>query len=896
MLLYRPLLDAYQQTPLLPVRRYLLRQFAHPRIHAEPDEVLAVVEGTREVSAVSVADRLSTEIALREQTLRLRLTTRDAARQSGGMWTYHSAHRAFAAWSRSEVQAPALAQAAGEWLGPIALQIARTAGRAGRAEALAALGDLGPSVALPPLAQELRSGPMPGAAAVGLARLGREAAVEALLPAVLVRGLPACASWIGVALFGLAAERAVPLLDSVARSDAPEVREQAAWAVGAFPVAAVQPVLERLVAETDSFVRLNLLSSLGRMGVPGGMRALKRLLAPADADLLRTALIECAGWCHEDEARGFLEEVLSTGSPSEKAEALQALVAMGASGAELVAEARKATASQNSRLMLLGLLALAVWAPEEAFAAARKAFDGPPAGAWFIATYVLRYLRGEQTVRLLKRLHEAARGSELEEVVIDALSRHLDQPGVMELFLQVVKSGTRESTARKILQDLARHLPEEQALEAAAAVRGLLSSAARPEAAGPLLVTLGALGGPEDLPLLLAHAGTGAAVEAVQGIELLMADGAIQGLETVARSGAPGARGARGAAIVAQFRLGHLDAVGHLDRLVASGDGGEAAAARCALEMALSVRCAKTVPRLALLYSALQGRADAIEKARGEGRIPDPVIPAGSGPCGPAAPLPAPSAGPLPPPPLPPRCLLVVQDAFTRRAADVIGLPPPSRFDRAPPQGAGGRVYRELGRHLTGAELARARTSRLPFVVTVVLALLAALFWGRWLGDLEDQRLPHLLDYALPTLYRAGAADPARASVEPGALLSGRPDRPVQVMCKVPENSFTVRGAVKVVAVELVEGPRPRFSLELELVSGALSLAVPIGRVRVRVAGTPVVVTCTGGSATAVVLGPTLRLSVATGEARVERGRLLLRTLAPGQAAVVALDAAGGGR
>src|SRR5207302_602263 len=115
---------------------------------------------------------LDTVVALRERQLMLALTTCDPLRMQGGLWTTVAASRSLVAWQQGTVAAPQLAGAAGAWLAPAATALLDRCEGDARALVLAALGALGEELALEPLTAELIQGALPGAAAVGLARLG----------------------------------------------------------------------------------------------------------------------------------------------------------------------------------------------------------------------------------------------------------------------------------------------------------------------------------------------------------------------------------------------------------------------------------------------------------------------------------------------------------------------------------------------------------------------------------------------------------------------------------------------------------------------------------------------------------------------------------------------------
>ena len=603
MLLYRPLLTVYRETPFPPVRRFLLREFSQPRLHAEPEEILDDLAHVREVSIVQVAERLAAEVALRERMLRLRLTTGDTARQTGGIWTYHAQHRAVISWAKQGTPGPALVRAAGSWLGPVALGLMRRTSGAARAEVLAALGDLGEDIAAVPLTEELVEGAMPEAAAVGIARMGGPAATLALESAVKRRGMARSAAFLGVALRALPLAGA-DLLGRMFTASESEVREAGAWALGNQHPKRVQHLVNHLKTERDSFVRLNLLASLARLRLQGSLEIVRTFYLADETELVRTAAIRAAGALVDAGAPEFLQYVLANGTPAERAEALQALVTLQVAPEPYLDEARRAASSSSGRLKLLGLLALVVWAPEEAFDRVKKIVSGQPTDEWFIATYALRYLEDSSAVRLLKRICEASRNSELEEIAVDALSRHLERSGVVEFLLNTA-SDARPVIVERIMQEFARHLPAEDAMATSVVLRQQLDAKPGPAIAGPLLVALGSLGGPDDAARALPHLQGEAQAFAVRALELLMADSALPHLEALAhRTDEP----ASAQAVTALMRLGHPGAAEELLKFTHAKDG-LVRGAISMLDCSLSVRHVRSIRRLALLHGALQDRS-----------------------------------------------------------------------------------------------------------------------------------------------------------------------------------------------------------------------------------------------------------------------------------------------
>ena len=184
----------------------------------------------------------------------------------------HSANQALGAWVRGEVSSPKLIAAAGTWIGRSGEGLVRSVPGEDRARVLSSLGDVGASVALDTLKEELLEGPMPAAAAVGLSRLPGEEGHAALLPAVQKRGLGQCGNWLGIALSRMASKVTVPLVTRMARHEDRDLREQAAWAVGSFFAHDPLELIGLFSGEKDPFVRLHLLGSMGGSACRAGSR------------------------------------------------------------------------------------------------------------------------------------------------------------------------------------------------------------------------------------------------------------------------------------------------------------------------------------------------------------------------------------------------------------------------------------------------------------------------------------------------------------------------------------------------------------------------------------------------------------------------------------------------
>jgi len=601
MLFYRPLLWFYGEATPGPARRTVLRNLLNPLLHCDPEEILEHLNSVDEEEIESSPDRLFAEVAFREQRVQVRLMAQDPWRKMGGRWTSLTVGQSLE-WMRMETSLPQIAAAVGQELGPVALELLDKISGPARALLLAALGDLGSEVGLSPLRSELLRGQNPGPAAVGLGRLGTPEAADCLLPAVQSRGIDKCEPWLGLALATLASAQLIPLLTRVARSDSPTLREQAARALEGYGAHDITSVLEVLGKEKDPYNRMSLFLSLARLGVPGGVDTLRRLALKGDAEFVRVATIRAAGAAVEGDVRGFLEPILQNGSPIERREALEALVCREHDGAPFLEEARAAARSLHPRTMLTGLLALSVWAPEEAFSLVSEILSRQDCSEqWSQAVFVLRYLKTDQTAPLLTHLCRAAAGTELEEFALTSLARHLSVPGVAETLISLIDEKLAYGTARKILEEISHHLPIAQADEAANRIRERLTLALDPLVTGELLVALGALGSEEDLPRLSPYLSTPMAVAAIRSIELLRTEQADQVLMGEIESDRPEVREA---AILSLFRLGNLGSIEHL-RELASSPADRPRAAHLLLEMGLAVRCSKRVPRLLSLYKTL---------------------------------------------------------------------------------------------------------------------------------------------------------------------------------------------------------------------------------------------------------------------------------------------------
>ncbi|MBI4864157.1 MAG: HEAT repeat domain-containing protein [Candidatus Riflebacteria bacterium] len=876
MLLYRPILAVYQETRDPCVQRWLLRELACPQLHAEPDELLEMVRTCPLVAdphRAIASERLAAEVSLAERNLRLRLTTRDPVRVQGGLWTSQASGRVLVRWMSSHASAGELTRAAASWIGPIALQaLGRSSGPA-RELVLMALGCLGPELALPLLGEEVVSGAAPGAAAVGLSLLDHPASAGALFQAVQARGLEVASAWLGLALSRLGSPETAPRVGRLARSPGVELRVEAARALEGFGSAELPDLLDPLMKERETVVRLHLFTSLARVDAPGGVATVMRLMRPGDHSAVRVAAIKAIRRVGDEEAIAFLDEVLTTGTPIEQAEALEGMVCLAVDPARWLARARQLAGSNHGRSLLVGLLALTVGAPEEASRRIGEILSELPSDRWFLAAYPLRYLKSDQTVPALRRLCPAVAGTDLEEIAVSAMCRHLTEPGAVAGLLELIRPTTREAVVRRILADLARHLTQEQAPEVAAALREKLDPRMPSTHAGPLLIALGALGTPGDLPTLVSFAGSAAVTAAIQGMELLMDPAAGPTLDDLVRVGRPGARDA---ALVALFRLGLESAGSHLNTLMRA-EGGESAVARPLTEMALLVRCSASVSRLALLHRTLTDRARE-PSDRGEAIVAE-LTGAAAGPTallGAALPATGPGKN--------------LDQVLSRPregapAADA-GGPLPALGAAARPlpeaalQGSAQDLYRTLGTHLTdlGWQGGTVVKIALPLVLLVVLAVLGVSLGTARQRSVGPAASPGATGLALPPLLRV---DGSGRALRPGDVIEGTVVVPVQLATRLPENRIHLVGRLRVVDVQArPENPRSA-EYRLALLSGTARIDFPRGRSRVWVETEHSTVVVGPGSVSLDLSSGSLVVTVSRGAARAtgpDGSGLTLRT------------------
>jgi hypothetical protein len=697
MLLYRPILLAYERAESAPIRRYLLRVLAHPHLHSEPDESLATIRRAPQDSVVTEAGRLATELSLCDQFLKKHLTSGDPGCDNAGegMWTMVSRSRIFVGWNRHSSRAASLSQAASSSLLPIGQALLRDSDEPARAWVLGSLGDLGQAETLGVLADEITGGQMPGPAAVGLGRMGGEEAGAVLFKALQGRGLEKCSNWAGIALSGLAQKENVPLLLRMARAPQQEVREAAATALESFGDFDVESLMEAFAPEQNQFVRLNLLLSISRLSRPIPMSMVRNFVRPGDPDLLRSLGMRAAGRVGDYEAREYLEQGVLEGGPADKADALEALVSMGAPGERVMPEVRKAASAFQGRLSLAALLAMSVWDPQECFTHVVKYFQTSSAAQWMVGTYVLRYLRTDQTASLLFQVAKLVKGLDLEEVVVRALARHIDRPLVVETLLSRIGANTRPMIAQRILMDIGQMGKLEHSALAANHLRGLLDKGVDPRLEGSLLTGLGALGGKQDLPRLTSRIESPAAVGAIRGIELLTDQSAESELSAAA-SGGP--MEVREAAIVAMFRLGLFEGERQLAEMVASRRTEMVmSAARILPQLMLSVRSVTSVARLVLLRAALETRL---------GEPEEPEEPA-SVPVSPISRLAAPDG---------------MEAVLVRSRATIKTVAKP-QIAREAPQDSNRPFYMELGTHLLGRGMGEQGGARWAISGVILLTL-----------------------------------------------------------------------------------------------------------------------------------------------------------------------------
>lgn len=880
MLLYRPLLSAYRQTNLASARRFLLREFADPQLHAEPDELLRELERNREVGLLDEPARLNAEVALRERLLKLRLTTRDPARNLGGMWTMHVQSKSLQKFVTQELQLPRLARAAGQWIGGTAEALSRAVPGDDRVRVLSNLGEMGSEVAFDTLKDELVSGPMPGAAAIGLSRLPGEEGHAALLPAVQARGLAQCGPWLGAALSRMPSHTTTPLLTRLATSDDKALREQAAWALGSYANQNPRELIAMFNGEKEVFVRLHLLGSMGRLGVPGGIALLKKFTTASDPVMLKTAAIKAAGRAPEAEARDFLAAALKSSEPEEVAEALQALVGLGVDGTPFVEVARTAAASRHGRLMLIGLLALSIWAPDEAFARVRDTFAQPPSSQWFLAAYCMRYLKTDQTVPLLAKLCTAAHGSDLEEITVSSLCRYLEDPAALHALFMLAKAGAAPIVLNRMMLDIARHLPPRHTTEAASTIRELLKHELDPNLAAPMLVALGSLGGTEDLPTLFGFMNGPAAVSAIHAVELIGDEKA--SLDELSKLAAGPASPAAEAAVVALFRLGEKSASQHFERWASAGDDCPAAA-RCFVEMAVSVRCIKETSRLQPLYDTLAEIAKSLPPSPAEA----------------AAAAPAPQrVGDEP------GDVDLVSEAM--RMAEEAVKPPqelesklqarrktvrnvkPIAINQAAPTGSGSAVYRDLGKHLKddADDEAKAKRVQKQVLVGLLCALIAISAFAAWRHHTSQAQQADVVEASrlasLPPLYKPGG-DPESTQIKPGDTIQGQRKDALRVINRIPENTFAITGKLRVDSVSFPDVLPLESHLAIALLDQSIEIRWPRGTVRLTIEGARTTVEIRNGHVRVDMKESTFLLYAISGQIKTLRGTTVMKTIEPGQ-------------
>jgi hypothetical protein len=628
-------------------------------------------------------------------------------------------------------------------------------------------------------------------------------------------------------------------------------------------------VIDILRHESSPFAKLNLIESLGRLGVPGGRDALRPLVSSKDPGVIRLAVIRAASHSTPEQMMPFLERILAGGAPEETAEALQSTIRLGASGPELLAVARKAAAASNTRQSLIGLLALSIWAPDEAIGRIIRVLGAPPSARWFLAAYALRYVGSPRTVPLLRQLARGVRGTELEEIVVSSLGRHLEVPEALETLLSILKSQPSPTIAGRITTDLARHLPAERALEAGVVIREIVTSAALPAIASPLLAALGSLGTLDDTARLVAALAGEAAPGAIQGLDLL-ADPAAAGPLASLASGSCGPTSH--AALGALFRLDAVRAVALLSRLIETGQD-TVPAARCFVEMALSVRLAGAVSSLAHLYDALSRTAPG-----------QPVPPARAKPDGDR---PSPEA---------PRPDLDAVLSVTRKKAASSQAPRRSRPNRAtdaaaalskgaPAPGTDKGLYSDLASHMAGfwdessGQIASGRILIGGLAVLICVGGVGLHLRSRVQGA-KGEEVSRFSRF--PPLYRGGV-EPEDGAVKPGDAIIGSRDSPVTLFTRIRENSMTVRGRFVLDEISFTTAVPPAARLVGRLQMGQLLLKFPRGRARIAVEGARTNLEIINGAVELEMKDSTFLMSVRSGEVKVFRDTILMKTLSGGQ-------------
>lgn len=860
MLLYRPLLSAYQRTDSAPASRFIIRELADPSLHAEPDELLAALAAKRGLSPSIRASLLHAQVALRERALRARLTTRDQAREMGGVWTVARGSREQLAVTLSTTPTSKLRRAAGKIVETLALSLLKSAKNEDRALVFAALGDFGTDLAAEPLAQELSAGPMPHAAALGIGELGIEAGESLLFPAVQARGLVQSAQWLGLALSRLACERTLPLLTRLASAKEPEAREQAAWAMGFFSGVDLTPVLEAFDGESDRFVKLNLVRSLGRLGGLADKVRLSDYYIPSDPEVLRVAVIRACGYARATDVVPFLEKVITSGGPEEVAEALQALVWLGVSEKHHLDAARTAATSDNKRMALAGLLALSIWSPKEAFSHVVNVFSGAASSDWFLCAYALRYIRTEQTVPLLAQLLKVAHGTELEEFAVSALCRHLTEPLALEILFSIARSRPSPVVMHRMMYDIAHHLPERQRAQTAEQIRHILVPELPPPLVGPVLLALGSLGTKEDLPCLARYVRGETALAAINGIELMMDPAAEEVLEPVTLEGDSQIRAA---ALAALFHLGCTKSMGSLENLISTA-ADVSVAVNCLLEIALSVRLIRAIGALARLHGALE---------EGAKSLPETDVPPTD--------LSSPSEMPFVL-----RSSRDLQKVVVPRPRTVTAKHQLPSLRRPPPSSASADLYRELGRHLGDTGSQRCLGNRLSLWVAGLITI-GCLVTGLWFKAsgfqsvrVDSERSPH--SGRAPTLCKVGA-DPGEGIISPGDTVEGTPDHPLKLVTPIQENSLTLKGKLTVTDLSVSGQELPSVQFGGKLLGGTVDVDFPRGVAQIKIEGARTTVEVIRGSSRLEMKESTFRLSVGSGTARILRGVIVMKSLSAGQ-------------
>jgi len=857
MLLYRPLIAAYRDTPRRGIRDYLLRQLKSPRLHAEPEEVLEALADRPDEEILTDAIRLDAELELQAQLTQLRLTTCDPDRRMGGLWTSVAAGRSLVTWTLERDRVLDSLPWLGAALNPV-LDGPRETSPAEQAWSHVCRGIGRTSSGVDRLVHELIEGTMPAAAAVGIATTGDRTHAGVIIRAIQRRGLKISAPWLGVLLSRLAGDETVPILGRLVRSDHHPLESQAAYALGFFSPDQARDAIRKLMPVRDPEVRLNLLTSLGRLDDQGLGPILLSLTHPDDPDLLRVAAIRSLGLLGLESGSELLTSVLETEAPVRRAEALEAAVLWPDAGAIFLDHARQAVRSNVERLQLAGLLSLIRWSPEEADSNIHEVFAQPASRQWFMATFALRYLRSSNGVALLVRLADRARGTDLEELALSSLCRYLDDPAALTFLIDHIQGDVRPFLIRRVLSELARHTPVEHAHESAEALRTILRQSDLNAVDPSFYVALGALGDDSDLEILLSHLASphttsAGLVAALEGIELLMSAPDLPELKLVSEHDDPDVRTR---ALLTRFRLGDLETIPILESWgreprsgTPEGARGIGHAIQTARDMLVTAMCMGRVSRLARLVACLT-RRELTRSENDDSRVTTPVE----------------NVRPV-----------------TLRTPTSEGLPgilqerrPVLKSMRIPEIGDGKPaarstfLYRALGNHNRGENLSKDRPWIAPALVAIsALALVVVTSFTTITRDPEPQVLPKPISQpVIEAWISRGSLTGSR--VRSGELLTGRPADPVVVYLGFLDNIVAIRGRATATSVERAFGGPRDSRLVLAMHDGELEASLHRGRSSVRIEAAEVAVEIRAGRVKLSLQAEGLTVEVQRGSALIE--------------------------